>query len=253
MLEICAIASGSNGNCYYIGNEHDAILIDAGISTKQILQRMHKRQLDASKLRAVVISHEHSDHSNGVRVLSKKLGIPAFFTERTLNAVWRSNQPNIYTRFQPGWSFRVASFVVHSFLKNHDAIEPCSFRVEHEGISIGVFTDIGAPNDNVTSHLSKCHAVFLETNYDENMLRDGPYPFHLKKRVGSDVGHLSNKQAFELLSNHAGTQLRHVLLSHLSAENNTPEIALREITPLSDRFEIHLTSRHDASEIIRID
>lgn len=252
MLEICAIASGSNGNCYYIGNENDAVLVDAGISTKQILQRMYRRRLDAGKIRAVLVSHEHSDHSHGVRVLSKKLGVPAYFTERTFNSVWQSNQPNIYTRFYPGKSFSLASFIVHPFLKNHDATEPCSFRIEHQGISVGVFTDIGAPCDNVTSHLSQCHALFLETNYDEEMLRNGPYPFHLKKRVGSDVGHLSNKQAFELLSNHAGSQLRHVLLSHLSAENNRPEIALNEISPLSDRFEILLTSRHDASEIIRI-
>jgi phosphoribosyl 1,2-cyclic phosphodiesterase len=253
MLEICAIASGSNGNCYYIGNEHDAVLIDAGISTKQILQRMYERNLDFRKLRGVIISHEHSDHSLGIRVLSKKLRIPAYFTDQTFKALWHSNQPQVYTRFSPGKSFILSSFIVHPFLKNHDASEPCSFRIEYDRVSIGVFTDIGSPCENVISHLNQCHAVFLETNYDEDMLRNGSYPVYLKKRVGSDVGHLSNKQAFNLLEQHAGEQLRCVFLSHLSAENNRPEIALNEIKPLSGRFDIRLTSRYDAGEVIKFE
>lgn len=253
MLEICAIASGSNGNCYYIGNEQDAVLVDAGISAKQILLRMYQRGLNFRKIRGVIISHEHSDHVQGVRVLSKKLGIPAYFTDSTFRAVWHTSQPHVYSRFIPGNSFNIHSFTIHAFLKNHDASEPCSFRVEHNGISVGVFTDIGSPCENVIAHLSKCHAVFLETNYDEEMLRNGSYPFYLKKRVGSDVGHLSNKQAYELLAQHAGSQLQNVFLSHLSAENNRPEIALNEISPLSSKFEIRLTSRHNAGEVVRID
>jgi len=252
MLEICALASGSNGNCYYIGNEEDAVLVDAGISTRQILQRMYSRKLDYRKVRGVFISHEHSDHVRGVRVLVKKLGIPAFFTGNTFSALWHTIQPKSYTPFQPGESFRFSSFTIHPFLKKHDAKEPCSFRIEHGGISVGVFTDIGTACGNVTSHLTKCHAVFLETNYDEKMLWEGRYPYYLKRRVASDVGHLSNKQAFELLSEHAGAMLQSVFLSHLSAENNTPEIAYNEINPLEGRFRLHLTSREEASIVTKV-
>lgn len=251
MLEICALASGSNGNCYYIGNGQDAILIDAGISTKQILKRMYARKLDYRKVKGVFISHEHSDHVRGVRVLVKKLNIPAFFTKNTFYAVRGNNQPASYSPFTPGKSFKFKSFLIYPFLKNHDAKEPCSFRVEHNGVSIGVFTDIGTPCENVKSHLTMCHALFLETNYDEKMLWEGNYPYYLKRRVASDVGHLSNKQAFNLLNEQAGKHLTHVLLSHVSADNNTPELAYNEIKPLETRYKIHCTSREEASEVIR--
>ncbi|NQU84872.1 MAG: MBL fold metallo-hydrolase [Mariniphaga sp.] len=252
MLEICALASGSNGNCYYIGNEEDAILVDAGISTKQILQRMYTRQLDYQKIRGVFISHEHGDHVRGVKVLTKKLGIPAFFTKKTFQAAWHTNKPKSYSPFKPGESFMFNSFIIHPFKKNHDAKDPCSFRMEHNGISVGVFTDIGSLNENVKTQLTMCHALFLETNYDEDILWNGKYPYFLKKRVASDVGHLSNKQTFELLTNHAGDQLQCVFLSHLSAENNTPEVAYNELKPLSNRFNIYNTSREHASEVIKV-
>jgi phosphoribosyl 1,2-cyclic phosphodiesterase len=250
MLEICALASGSNGNCYYIGNEHEAILVDVGISAKQIIQRMYSRKLDYRKVRGVFITHEHSDHIRGVRVLAKKLGIPAFFTKETYNAAWHTNQPMSYSLFQPGVSFNFKSFIIHPFQKNHDAIEPCSFRIEHGGINVGVFTDIGLPCENVISHFKQCQALFLETNYDEEMLQNGRYPYYLKKRIASDVGHLSNRQAYELLNEHAGPELSTVLLSHLSAENNTPEFAYNEIKPLETLFNIYLTSREEASQVI---
>ncbi len=250
MLEICALASGSNGNCYYIGNEKDAVLVDAGISTRQILQRMYARKLDYRKVRGVLITHEHSDHVRGVRVLVKKLGIPAFFTSNTYEALWGVLQPLSYTPFQPGHSFRFRSFTIHPFRKNHDAREACSFRIEHEGLSVGVFTDIGSPCENVISHLALCHAIFLETNYDEDMLWNGKYPYYLKKRVSSDTGHLSNNQTFDLLNKHAGPNLQGVFLSHLSAENNTPETAYSALEPLAEKYNLMVTSRQDASEVV---
>ena len=252
MIEICALASGSNGNCYYIGNELEAVLIDAGISTKQILERMYHRRLDFRKIRGVFITHEHSDHVRGAKVLVKKLGIPAFFTPDTFEAVWHSTRPRSFTPFVPGVSFRFKSFRIHPFLKNHDAKEPCSFRVEYKRISVGVFTDIGLPCKNVEMHLRKCHAIFLETNYDEEMLWNGTYPYYLKKRVASDIGHMSNKQTYQLLTGHAGKELQYVFLSHLSKENNTPEIAYKTIKPLGKTFEVLLTSREEASEVIRL-
>lgn len=252
MIEICALASGSNGNCYYIGNDHDAVLVDAGISTKKILNRMEEAGLQPSKVRGIFISHEHSDHVHGVRVLSKRLGVPAYFTQGTLDALKFGEQPELVKIFTPEKAIRVGSITIHPFLKNHDAAEPCSFRIEHDGWHIGVFTDIGEPCTRVIHHLHKCHALFIETNYDEKMLWDGIYPYHLKNRVASSVGHLSNDQAFALIRDHAGPELVHVFLSHLSGENNRPEIAAACFKTLSDRFTVHLTSRHSFSATCRL-
>ena len=252
MIEICALASGSNGNCYYIGNEQDAVLVDAGISTKKILLRMEESGLQSSKIRGIFISHEHSDHVHGVRVLSKRLGVPAWFTQKTLESLKFGEQPELVQIFTPDKAIKIGSITIHPFLKNHDAAEPCSFRIEHDGWHIGVFTDIGEACKRVIHHLHMCHALFIETNYDEKMLWDGFYPIYLKTRVASAVGHLSNVQAFELIRDHAGPELVHVLLSHLSGENNRPELAEECFKSLSDRFSVHLTSRHAASTTFRL-
>jgi phosphoribosyl 1,2-cyclic phosphodiesterase len=252
MVELCALASGSNGNCYYVGNENDAVLVDAGISTKKILQRMDQAGLSASKVRGIFISHEHSDHVHGVRVLSNRLGVPAWFTQGTFDALKFGEAPELVRIFAPGKAIKIGSITIHPFLKNHDAAEPCSFRIEHDDWHIGVFTDIGAACDRLIQHLRKCHAVFLETNYDERMLWDGFYPHHLKQRVSSDHGHLSNDQAFELIRDHAGPELVHVFLSHLSGENNRPELASARFESLTDRFSVKLTSRSTFSELCRL-
>lgn len=252
MIELCALASGSNGNCYYVGNERDAVLVDAGISAKQVLLRIETSGLDASKIRGIFISHEHTDHVSGVRVLSKKLGVPVWFTQGTYNALRETEQPDQYQIFIPGKTVRVGSLNVLTFLKNHDAAEPCSFVVEHDDWHVGVFTDIGEACDRLKHHLRKCHALFLETNYDEKMLWEGSYPYMLKRRVASAHGHLSNDQAFELIRDHAGPELVHIFLSHLSGENNRPELAAQRFESLTDRFAVRLTSRHTHSEICRL-
>ena len=249
MLEICALASGSNGNCYYIGNEKDAVLIDVGISCKQILKRMAEKKLNPLKIKSVFISHEHSDHLRGARVLEKKLKVPVYLTAKTYLATYKNMQPAWPRFFEPGTSVAVGEFRIHPFLKNHDASEPCSFRVEYAGKNVGVFTDVGESCDNVVAHLGLCDAVFLESNYDEEMLRSGSYPYYLKQRVASSHGHLSNVQALKLLEENAGIHLKCVFLSHLSAENNTPELALATLQPLTARFEVRLTSRSEAADV----
>jgi len=249
MLDICAIASGSNGNCYYIGNEKDAVLIDAGISCKQILIRMRERNLNPLKIKAVFVSHEHSDHMRGVRGVNKKLQVPIYLTTKTFNGSYRNLRPDYPKFFNPGDVIGLGEFFIHSFLKNHDASEPCSFRVQYKNKNVGVFTDIGEACENVTSHLQQCDGLFLETNYDERMLWEGNYPYFLKQRVASNVGHLSNDQAFDLLQNHSGENLKCVFLSHLSKENNTPEIAHQSMLSLTSKFDVKLTSRYEAGEV----
>lgn len=252
MIEICALASGSNGNCYYIGNHEEAILVDAGINCKQIFARMAQVGLDPKKLRAIFITHEHGDHVRGVRVLGKKLDIPAYLTKGTLQSLYKTYQPYAARVIAPDQPVQVGNFTVHPVLKKHDATEPTSFRVEYQGINIGVFTDIGAPCDKVIAHLKQCDALFLETNYDEQMLKNGPYPYYLKERISSDVGHLSNHQAYQLLSQHGHDKLQCVFLSHLSAENNTIELAHQTFRQLENRVAIRPTSRSGPGERITI-
>lgn len=250
MVNVCAIASGSNGNCYYIGNEEEAILVDAGISCKQVLLRLEERKLDSSKLKAIFLTHEHADHIRGVRVLSKKLGIPAFYTYGTWNKAHKSSLTANHKYIQIDQAIQFGSFKVHAFKKNHDANEPCSYRIEVEGKSIGVMTDIGSVCESVITHFEQCHTVFLESNYDEKMLWDGSYPWYLKNRVASDYGHLSNKQAVELVRDYANGKLQNIILSHLSAENNTPELAFQSFADFHNKYRVVNTSRHAPSELV---
>lgn len=252
MLNICALASGSNGNCYYIGNDKDAVLIDAGLSAKQLIMRINDTGFRPENIRAIFVTHEHTDHSSGARVLGNKLNIPVWLTEGTLNALRITNRPMNPSIIKPGRSIKINGFTVHPFLKNHDAAEPCSFRLEYDGWNIGVFTDIGEACDNLKKNLKLCHAVFIETNYDEKLLWDGSYPYILKRRVASAHGHLSNKQAFELIRDHSGPELLHVILSHLSGENNKPELASSEFDSLKDRFRVSIASRNEASEMFKL-
>jgi len=252
MLEICAIASGSNGNCYYIGNETSAVLIDAGISTKQILFRMTERNLNPAKLKALFITHEHSDHIRGARVLGKRLQIPVYITAKTYDGAYKNMRPDYPRFFKCDDKIQVDEFTIHPVPKNHDAAEPCSFRIEHKDKNIGVFTDIGEACENVKSHIELCNGLFLESNYDEDMLWNGGYPYFLKQRVASEVGHLSNDQAFDLLDQHTDGQLKCVFLSHISKENNTPELATQKMDPLKHRFEVKIAPRYEASEVYRL-
>lgn len=247
MIEICALASGSNGNCYYVGNEKEAVLVDAGITARQLKLRMHARGLDIEKVKAIFISHEHIDHVRGARVIHKQMNIPIFFTKNTYEKTHEKSRPVTYHYFDPEIPVCIGEFTVHPFIKDHDATEPCSFRVETVVGSVGVFTDIGIPNDALKSHLSACRAVFMESNYDHEMLMNGPYPYYLKQRVASNHGHLSNEQSVEFIDEFGGEQLESVFLSHLSAENNTPEKAMEEFKTLHGRLDVYMTSRHEPS------
>ena len=253
MVQICAIASGSNGNCYYVGNEKEAILIDAGISRRQILKRMKMMRLDIRKVMAVFITHEHSDHMRGVRVLADTHKMPVYFTHNTLQNTNLRHRPENVKLFEAGESITIGEHTVHSFSKNHDAADPVSFRITLNGVSVGVFTDIGKPCDNVKHNLELCDAAFLETNYDEDLLWSGAYPHHLKVRVASDNGHLSNDQAKELVDSLSSNRLKHLFLSHISADNNKVEFAVNAFDGLSDKINIIATSRYAPSDVLEID
>jgi phosphoribosyl 1,2-cyclic phosphodiesterase len=224
-LFISSLNSGSNGNCYYVGNGREAVLIDAGISCREIEKRMKRSGLEMDKLKAIFVSHEHVDHISGITTLVKKYQLPVYITSKTFVAAGISVPRQYIQPIRAQHPIEIGSLSITAFPKNHDAVDPLSFVVSSEEVNIGVFTDIGSACKHVIKYFGRCHAAFLETNYDEEMLDNGSYPAHLKARIRSDEGHLSNKQAFELFLNHKAPFLKLLLLSHLSAENNRPTLA----------------------------
>jgi phosphoribosyl 1,2-cyclic phosphodiesterase len=248
-LYLSSINSGSNGNCYYIGNEQDAVLIDAGISCRETFWRMSRMGLPIHKVKAIFISHEHTDHTRGVEVLSRKYNLPVYLTAATHGHSYLHISPWLLKYFMTGDCIQVGSLTVEAFAKRHDAADPQSFVISHDGISIGVMTDIGSACENLKHHFGRCHAAFLEANYDEQMLDEGVYPYYLKKRIRSDEGHLSNHQALELFLNHRPHFMTHLLLSHLSQQNNRPDLALEVFRPHAGNIHIDVASRHEPSKV----
>ncbi|MBP5365001.1 MAG: MBL fold metallo-hydrolase [Bacteroidales bacterium] len=252
-VKICSIASGSNGNAYYIENGEEAILIDIGISYKQLKNRAKARGIDIRKIKAVFITHEHSDHVRGLRVFSQNYDIDTYMTQGTAHSCRPYYMPaKAAKRIRCGETIEVGPFKVFCFAKPHDVAEPCSFRIETGGLSIGVFTDIGCACDGLAENLAECHVAFLESNYDEAMLRDGKYPEYLKRRIASDEGHLSNAQAVRIIEQVNPAKLHTLILSHLSADNNRPQIALKAFAHLAGRYKISTASRYEAGEILYV-
>lgn len=248
-LCISSINSGSNGNCYYVGNEHDAVLIDAGISCRETERRMQRMGLTMHRVRAIFISHEHTDHTRGAEVISRKYRIPVYVTAATHDNSRLNIIPHLLRHFTSHETVQAGELSVLPFPKRHDATDPHSFTVSFGDITVGVMTDIGSSCEHLIHHFSRCHAAFLEANYDEKMLEEGCYPAYLKKRIRSDEGHLSNSQALELFLNHRHPQLSHLLLSHLSQENNHPGIARDLFMPHANGTYIEVASRHEPSGV----
>ena len=252
-VTICALASGSNGNCYYIGNETGAILIDAGISARSLQLRLTETELYHTGIKAILITHEHSDHCRSVRSVSKRLGnIPVYLTKDTYLAIPNKDRPSNVAWFDKNTPFSINDFSIFPFSKQHDAADACSFRIVCNEKHIGVMTDIGTVCENVKKHFTQCHAVFLESNYDEDMLWSGSYPTYLKRRVASDYGHLSNNQSSQLAEFFAGRDLEVIFLSHISQENNTLEKAMDAFIKLSLSCLIKPTSRFGPAEVYRL-
>lgn len=251
-LFISSINSGSNGNCYYIGNHHDAVLIDVGLSCKEIEKRMLRSGLSMKKVRAIFISHEHIDHIRGVEVISKKHHIPVYINEKTYANGRVKIKEDLLRSFEDEETVSIHSLNVIPFFKSHDAADPYSFSVEHDGIRIGVFTDMGIACEKLVAHFSRCHAAFLEANYDDDMLENGHYPVYLKNRIRSEHGHLSNAQALELFRDHRPEFLQHLFLAHLSKENNSPELVHELFSAHAGNTRVVVASRYEESEVFRI-
>lgn len=252
-LHIASLNSGSNGNCYYVGNGTEAVLIDAGISCKETEKRMRNLNLRMESVKAIFITHEHIDHVKGVEILAGRYDIPVYITPATLRHSGTRPPAQLIRELKTSDNVHVGNLIVTPVPKNHDAVDPHSFVVASGGIRIGIFTDIGAWCSNVATEFSRCHAAFLEANYDDQMLENGRYPYHLKNRIKGDKGHLSNAQALDLFLQHRSPALTHLLLAHLSKDNNHPELARNTFLPHAGRVAIHVASRFVETPVYVID
>jgi phosphoribosyl 1,2-cyclic phosphodiesterase len=251
-LLITSLNSGSNGNCYYVGNDTEAVLVDAGISCRETERRMKRLGLTMDKVKAIFISHEHGDHISGVTVLAKKYGLPVYITEATLTNGRLLLEKKSVKQFTAHDPVVIGSLSVTAFPKMHDASDPHSFIISCGAVNVGVFTDLGICCEQLRVHFKQCHAAFLEANYDADMLEKGSYPYHLKNRIRGGLGHLSNEQALQLFLEHRPGFMSHLLLSHLSKNNNNPTLVETLFNEHAGTTKIIVASRYKETEVFHI-
>lgn len=251
-LYIASLNSGSNGNCYYVGNDTEAILIDAGISCRETEKRMRRLGLSLDKVKAIFISHEHGDHISGVAVLAKRYGLPVYITAQTFRhgrILMKQEETFSFTAHR---AITIGTLSITAFPKFHDASDPHSFMVSCGEINVGVFTDLGVCCDQLIAHFKQCHAAFLEANYDVKMLENGSYPYHLKKRISGGEGHLSNEEALKLFLEHRPAYMSHLLLAHLSKNNNDPQLVEELFNRHAGNTKIVIAGRYQETEVYQI-
>ena len=251
-LSIASLNSGSNGNCYFIGNHREAILVDAGISGREADSRIKRLGLSPQKLKAVFITHEHGDHVRGIRSVVKKYKVPVYITKNTLEQGRIKLRDGLVKNFNPYEPISIGSLSITAFPICHDACDPHNFVVSCNRVNVGIFTDIGRACKNVIHHFRQCHAAFLETNYDEEMLEKGGYSYSLKNRIRGGHGHLSNKQALQLFLEHRPPFMSHLFLSHLSENNNRPDIVENLFNSCAGKTKIIITSRYEETDVYDI-
>ena len=225
-LRVCILGSGSKGNCTYIESPEARLLIDAGLSAREIARRLRQIDRSPTALDGVLISHEHSDHIQGLGAFARRYKVPVYANPAT----WRRAQHVVgmvddLREFWTGSPFMLKDLVIDPFSLPHDADDPVAFRLTWRRRSMAVVTDLGYPSQLVRERIRGCHLLVLEANHDEAMLKAGPYPWPLKQRIGGKSGHLSNLQSSQLLQDVLHDELEHVILAHLSETNNHPDLA----------------------------
>lgn len=250
-LYITSLNSGSNGNCYYIGNDTEAVLIDAGLSCRETERRMNRLALCMKKVKAIFVSHEHTDHVRGLAGLADKYELPVYVTDATRKGCYHLKAGSA-VGFRTAEPVSIGNLVITPFRKFHDAADPHSFIISSVGITVGVFTDLGKPCEELIRNFQKCHAVFLEANYDEGMLEQGRYPVFLKNRIRGGLGHLSNKQALDVFLEYRAPFLSHLLLAHLSADNNCPVLVQKLFSDHAGKINVSVASRYKESPVYMI-
>ena len=227
-MKFCVLCSGSKGNATYIESGGTRILIDAGMSGVELQKRLAAIGVELPAVDAILVTHEHNDHVQSVGVLSRRGKIPVYANSATFSAAAKVTKKLFsYNEFETGGSFHFRNLEIHPFSISHDTEDPVGFRISDGSVSLGYCTDTGKVSRLMQHRLASCQALVLESNHDIEMLQNGKYPPYLKQRIRSGHGHLANVEAATLLQELAHEKLQHVVLAHLSEENNHPEIALQ--------------------------
>lgn len=225
-MKLCVLGGGSRGNCTYIESGTTRILIDNGFSGKEITRRMAVIDRHPEQLSGIIVTHEHNDHVSGVGVLSRRYHLPVYANPATHRAAAaKVGDISVMEEFSTGSRFVINDLDIHPFAISHDAAEPVGFVINDGRQRIGYCTDTGKVTKLMAHLLCRCQGLVLESNHDPQMLRDGPYPFPLKQRVQSNLGHLSNGEAASFISELENSSLRTLILAHLSETNNHPRLA----------------------------
>lgn len=265
-MRLCAIASGSSGNCIYVGSQATHLLIDTGISGIKTEKGLNFLGLKTNEIDGILITHEHADHIGGLGVISRKYGIPIYATKGTIRAILSCNSlgaldETLFHEIETDQTFCIKDLKVNPMRTSHDAAEPVAYRLSYENKKIAVATDLGTYNDYTIESLKGMDVLFLEANHDVNMLQVGPYPYYLKQRILGEKGHLSNEMSGTLLKKLLHDHLQEVVLGHLSKENNLPELAYETVrlelqendSPYkADDFPISVAKRSICSKVITV-
>lgn len=265
-MNLCSIASGSSGNCIYVGDSDTHVIIDAGISGKKVEAGLNGIGLKTSEMDGILVTHEHIDHIGGLGVLARRYGLPIYATEGTIDGILHTKSvgeipTELFCIVHEDEPFQIGELTVNPIRVSHDAAQPVAYRLFREEKSVAVMTDLGKYDDYIVGGLQGCDALLLEANHDINMLQVGSYPYYLKQRILGDRGHLSNESSGRLLCRLLHDKLKHIVLGHLSAENNLAELAYEtvrmEIT-MGDThykfndFPVSVAKRSERSELIAV-
>lgn len=255
-IEVCVLASGSDGNSTYVRSGSTAILVDCGISCKELRRRLTGAGARDECLSAILLSHDHFDHARGIAVASRRFGVPVFANRDTSRKASLEHAGVTLSAFTTGRQFEVGDLSVTPFAVPHDAADPVGFTISDGSARVGIATDLGSITLEVLWGLSGCDAVMVESNHDRGMLMEGPYPWFLKKRVDGPSGHLSNDDAASVIESVCHEGLRHIVLVHISRINNDPALSIASAEKALGRSKSRVgvsVGRHDRpGELIRI-
>ncbi len=265
-MRLLSIASGSSGNCIYAGDDRTHILLDTGISLKRTESALNAHGLSVSDISAICVTHEHSDHVRALGIFARRCGVPVYATPGTIDAILKDRtlgdfDKELLVPVQPGESFRVGELLVEPFPIWHDAAQPVGYRVGDGKKTLAVATDMGHYDESIVEALQGLSAVLIEANHDIRMLEAGPYPYYLKRRILGDRGHLCNENCGKLLCRILNDGMEHILLGHLSQENNYPDLAFEAVRceiaadPCAfrpDDLDIRVASREAPSELLEL-
>ena len=258
MFKYCSLYSGSSGNCFFIQSDNTKLLIDAGVSCKKIVTSLSNLNVDINDINAILVTHEHIDHTKGLSAISNKYNIPIYLNAKTFAALNdMSNKINIdhIILFKTTERFKIGDLYVSSFPIPHDAADPCGFNIYCNNKKISVATDIGYVSEKLLEYLKHSNSILLESNYDPEILKYSSYPYLLKKRISGNTGHLSNEIAGKTLATLYNFGLSNAILIHLSKENNFPELAyqtiLNEVLNCNN-FSLDIAPRNSTSKIFDV-